>query len=68
MLILPIIHYYLTMMKSRQKNSLLYFSWGMFVPLERTGWNDKIVVIKKTTLQLYFKTFIEKINSVNLIM
>ena len=25
-----------------------------------TGWNDKIVVLKKTTLQLYFKTFIEK--------
>ena len=27
---------------------------------EHTGWNDKIVVLKKTTLQLYFKTFIEK--------
>ena len=25
-----------------------------------TGWNDKIVVLKKTTLQFYFKTFIEK--------
>ena len=35
---------------------------------ESTGWNDKIVVLKKTTLQLYFKTFIEKINSGNLIM
>ena len=33
-----------------------------------TRWNDKIVVLKKTTLQLYFKTFIEKINSGNLIM
>ena len=33
-----------------------------------TGWNDKIVIQKKTTLQLYFKTFIEKINSGNLIM
>ena len=33
-----------------------------------TGWNDKIVILKKTTLQLYFKTFIEKINSGNLIM
>ena len=33
-----------------------------------TGWNDKIVVPKKTTQQLYFKTFIEKINSGNLIM
>ncbi len=33
-----------------------------------TGWNDKIVVLKRTTLQLYFKTFIEKINSGNLIM
>ena len=26
-------------------------------------WNDEIVVLKKTTLQLYFKTFIEKTNS-----
>ena len=25
-----------------------------------TRWNDKIVVQKKTTLQIYFKTFIEK--------
>ena len=33
-----------------------------------TGWNDKTVVLKKTTLQLYFKTFIEKINSSNMIM
>ena len=33
-----------------------------------TGWNDKIVVLKKTTLQLYFKTFVEKINSGNLMM
>ena len=33
-----------------------------------TGWNDKIVVLKKTIVQLYFKTFIEKINSANLIM
>ena len=32
------------------------------------GWNDKIVILKKTTLQLYFETFIEKINSGNLIM
>ena len=31
-------------------------------------WNDKIVALKKTTLQFYFKTFIEKINSANLIM
>ena len=35
---------------------------------EYTGWNDKIVILKKTTLQLYFKNFIEKINSDNLIM
>ena len=33
-----------------------------------TEWNNKIVVLKKTTLQLYFKTFIEKVNSGNLIM
>ena len=32
------------------------------------GWNDKNVVLKKTTQQLYLKTFIEKINSDNLIM
>ena len=32
------------------------------------GGNDKIVVLKKTTQHLYFKTFIEKINSGNLIM
>ena len=36
--------------------------------IKYTGWNDKIVVQKKTTLQIYFKTFIEKINSGNLIM
>ena len=41
---------------------------GMGAVLSYTGWNDKIVVLKKTTLQLYFKTFIEKINSGNLIM
>ena len=35
---------------------------------QTTGWNNKMVVLKKTTLQLYFKTFIEKINSANLIM
>ena len=40
----------------------------LYVLLGYTGWNDKIVVLKKTTLQLYFKTFIEKINSGNLIM
>ena len=33
-----------------------------------TGWNGKIVVLKKTTLEFYFKTFIEKTNSGNLIM
>ena len=33
-----------------------------------TGWNNKIVFLKKTALQLYFKTFIEKINSGSLIM
>ena len=33
-----------------------------------TGWNDKIVVLKKRTVQLYFKTLIEQINSGNLIM
>ena len=32
-----------------------------------TGWNAKIVVLNKTTLQLYFETFIENNNSGNLI-
>ena len=32
------------------------------------GWDDKIAVLTKTTLQLYFKTFIENINSGKLIM
>ena len=32
------------------------------------GGTIKIVVLKKTKLQLYFKTFIEKINSANLII
>ena len=32
-----------------------------------TGWNDKMFVLKKTTLQLYIETFIEKINSGNFI-
>ena len=33
-----------------------------------TRWNDKIVFLKKTKLQLYFKTFIKIINSGNLII
>ena len=37
-------------------NWLDYFTWKYY-----KRWNDKIVVLKKTTLQLYFKTFIEKI-------
>ena len=41
---------------------------GYVLILINTGWNNKIVVLKKTTLQFYFKTFIEKINSGNLIM
>ena len=36
--------------------------------VQHTRCNDKIVVLMKTTLQLYFKTFIEKINLGNLIM
>ena len=48
------------------KTFLKYFR--QFISMETTRWNDKIVVLKKTTLQLYFKTFIEKINSANLIM
>ena len=33
-----------------------------------TGPNNKIVVLKKTTLQLYFKTSTEKFNSGKFIM
>ena len=32
------------------------------------GWNDEIVFLNKTTLRLYFKAFIEKINSGNFSM
>ena len=42
--------------------------WSTSSFIDITEWNDKIVVLKKTPLQLYFKTFIENINSGNLIM
>ena len=55
-----------------RKLRCLYVASRFFVRtpsmIRYTGLNDKIVVLKKTTLQLYFKTFIEKINSGNLIM
>ena len=56
-----------------EMNMSKYFFTNTFFPLYiyiyiYTGWNDKIVSLKKTTLQVYFKTFIEKINSANLIM
>ena len=65
--------------KERVYIGFLELEWKSFTTIKRplqkrgmndnnTGWNDKIVVQKKTTLQLYFKTFIEKINSGNLIM
>ena len=50
---------------SRQKSGHARLRMRTFEP---TGWNDKIVVLKKTALQLYFRTFFEKINSDNLIM
>ena len=43
-------------------------SLSIYIYMYDKEWNDKIVVLKKTTLQLYCKTFIEKINSGNLIM
>ena len=52
-------YFFSTSLKGRSRD----VSW-----LVSTGWNDKIVVLRKKTLQLYFKTFIEKINSGNLIM
>ena len=41
---------------------------GWVETIQTSGWNDKIVVLNKMTLQLYLKTFFEKINSDNLIM
>ena len=46
----------------------IFFLPSVILMQSSTGRNAKIVVLKKTTLQLYFKTFIEKINSGNLIM
>ena len=50
------------------KSNFIFTSPTIDIFVAYTGWNYKIVVLKKTTLQLYFKTFIEKINSANLIM
>ena len=50
------------------KNSLSCQSFYTYSCVLCKGWNDKIVVLKKATLQFYFKTFIEKIKSGNLIM
>ena len=44
-----------------------FFFYIIFICSQSIGWNNKIVVLKKTR-QLYFKTFIEKIISGNLIM
>ena len=52
----------------RINNQVIGMEFGIEKYTIFTGWNDKIVVIKKTTLQLYFKTSIKKINSGNLIM
>ena len=49
-------------------NFYLLLMIKLFRLIISTGWNDKIVVLKKTTQQFYFKTFIEKISSANLIM
>ena len=37
----------------RRARHAVYCLWS-------SGWNDKMIVLKKTTLHLYFKTFIEK--------
>ena len=39
-----------------RESRLLYIHINIFC----TGWSDKIAVLKKITLQIYFKTFIEK--------
>ena len=44
----------------------LNFEWPLYVYIQ--GGDDKIFILKKTTLQIYFKTFSEKIYSDNLIM
>ncbi len=59
---------YLNIRKTFHKILRTFFELYKFTFRKYTGWNDKIVIQKKTTLQLYFKTFIEKINSGNLIM
>ena len=46
----------------------LYQKWFLNWIISITAGNDKIVFLKKIILQLYFKTFIEKINSGNFIM
>ena len=45
-----------------------YGTWSALLNIQHYRVERKIVILKKTTLQLYFKTFIEKINSGNLIM
>ena len=53
----------------KKKNPGLFknvFTKWLYIYLQ--GGTIEIVELKKTTLQLYFKTFIEKINSGNLIM
>ena len=39
---------------------VIFVAGPINVSILHTGWNDKIVVLKKTTLQLYFKTLLKK--------
>ena len=55
---------------SNQRKEVAPLLYLVVVAIEKRafGSKDKIVVPKKTTLQLYLKTFIEKINSADLTM
>ena len=64
---LHLVEFVLNISQKMSKHFVI-FTGKYTVNIFYTGWNDKIVVLKKTTLQLYFKTFIVKINSGNLII
>ena len=49
------LHFWKKIQKQKKKKCLF-----KNIPLIYTGWIDKIVVLKKTTLQLYFKTLLKK--------
>ena len=64
---ISVVHTKFVLNKHRKKKKK-HFTVSFILLDTITEWNDKIVALKKTTQLLYFKTFIEKINSGNLIM